>query len=95
MNCLVCNKKIECDDDGEPRICDDHWKCPNCGAVAHPSDSEDGLIYEPDEGFVNCYVCGKGWTVKEIERKIVKKTNLVPCPHCKGTGFVKGPKVGK
>lgn len=89
------------------QIADVFWVCPNCGAPApseHSSEmgfiiesSVDGsdedcdLLHEEDE--CKCYKCGKVFTGKEVAEYHMRKSSVVPCPHCKGTGVV--PKKGE
>lgn len=81
IKCLICGKDTEIEDD-EPRICDNCFKCPKCGAVP---DGNDFII---EEGYCNCAICGRGWTIKAYEKAMLKKHNLKPCPHCGGKGSV-------
>lgn len=92
--CIVCNEEIPENsyDKGDPKICEKCWKCPDCGVGVDYRDDEgrisNGLILE--EGYVNCYSCEGGWTVKEYEKAILKanKVKLTKCPHCKGQGWI-------
>lgn len=79
--CVVCDKILS---DGErgvegdysgtvdlPRICRGCWKCPKC--------ANDGQVDEfcIDEGYASCSRCGLGFTIKELERRLVKKANRI------------------
>lgn len=58
----------------------------------------DDPLYYADECFSctnrdrNGVDCGWGGEAKDLYRLAIKRENLVPCPHCKGTGLTKGPK---
>lgn len=93
MNCGAKHTK--------PQIPDDDWKCPKCGiSVDHPSGgfvveesaeaSDDDCPQLHDEDGVCCNNCGYGASGKTFARLYAKRASLVPCAHCKGSGFVKG-----
>lgn len=74
---------------------DDDWKCPKCGddsgnfAINYLDDLADedcNLLHDADE--IACGKCGYGATGKNVARALEKKTRQVPCPHCKGRGWV-------
>lgn len=83
---------------------DEEFRCPKCGAgpeegfiiddSPEDADSDCGLLHEDD-----CIVCNNcktehhrdtDYSGKSYAALMVKKNNLVPCPHCKGKGLVKG-----
>jgi len=95
MECLVCGKPVVADEEDEPRICEDCWRCPECGC-SHDSDDEEGMEWH--EGFiiesednVVCHKCDNSWTYRGIEAAILAKSNRTVCPHCKGTGVLELP----
>jgi Zn finger protein HypA/HybF involved in hydrogenase expression len=74
---------------------DEDWKCPKCGAnnehftIIDPTPEADGdcvLLHATDE--CECTECGYGGAGVSVARALMKKENLVPCPHCKGRGVV-------
>jgi DNA-directed RNA polymerase subunit RPC12/RpoP len=79
------------------------WKCPSCGAndngeyfyidtfAIEVSDPDCSLLHRDD--VVVCTKCNKEWTGDRLSKLMAKITNMVPCPNCKGTGFVKKPSV--
>lgn len=71
-------------------ICSDCWKCPNCDVGSDPPNlNSQGFIDEIEEtGFCNCYECDKSYTLNSLIKQLQKKVNVMPCPHCKGTGIV-------
>lgn len=91
--CIVCGMPSICEDEHEPRLCDEHFVCPKCKAT--PS-SDPGCVVETDcdddgvwtSSGVNCYNCGEGWDCKGFEKAVAKANSLVPCTCCKGTGYV-------
>lgn len=98
--CAVCGKEVtqKFNDNEEleeellytPYICEPCFKCPKCNTVCHSKEAEklrcDGPIIE--DGYVNCDVCGSGYSYKSFAKKVINKANLVKCPHCNGKGFV-------
>ena len=85
----------------KPQVPDEAWRCPSCGAPAHPEDKDprDGWIVEDScgsddcellhlEDFLECNRCGRTMSGKAYARWYVRTSNLVPCQHCKGKGFV-------
>lgn len=73
-------------------ISDEEWACPNCGAgpaefaIWDPVEEDCDKIH-PDD-YASCTACGKGWSMKTVISKWIKKNNMVVCPHCKGTGVI-------
>jgi Zn finger protein HypA/HybF involved in hydrogenase expression len=77
---------------------DEEWKCPKCGAGAddftidlflESVGSDDcELLHERDP--ILCTSCEHCMTGKRFITGLLKKKNLVTCPHCKGTGLVNG-----
>lgn len=99
--CLVCGKDTGADvtDTDEPRICEEHWRCPKCGVgvwVNSDTDNADspgkeGFVFDPgvdNDGYVQCFNCGSEWTSRTVEKAIIKKLGMVTCPCCKGAGSV-------
>lgn len=77
----------------------EEFHCPKCGAkmgdfcIDEPDRSADSnckLLHNSD--FLLCYTCKYSATGKDFSAAIVKKKNLIPCPHCKGKGFVNSGK---
>ena len=81
-----------------PQIPDSDWRCPKCGATANDDKafiieeindraSENcGLLHENDE--ISCWNCKYYTTGKKLAAAYAKQKALVPCPACKGTGYV-------
>lgn len=92
ITCKICGKVFldDVEDGTIIPICTPCWKCPNCGVGCDPKESNSlGFIDEiEDTGYCNCYECGKGYTLNSLIKKLQKKANVMPCPHCKGTGVV-------
>lgn len=78
-------------------IPDTHWRCPKCG-----TDADDGFVIDIlDEDVasnctklhvddtINCWPCGYTTTGAKYAAAYRKKAALAPCPHCRGTGYVK------
>ena len=73
------------------------WTCPKCGGkvgdefyIDEPAEGvEDGCELLHAEDVLVCTRCGGGWTGKRFAAMMEKQNNLMPCPHCKGTGLVK------
>lgn len=88
----------------KPQIPDKDWHCLQCGAGIDdkgPFEIEESderaaddcpLLHEQDS--VVCRSCGIFRTGKQIAAAYAKKKNLVPCPGCKGTGYVKKGEKG-
>jgi len=81
---------------------EEEFKCPKCGKKP-PEGLIIDEIYQEAEGagdcdklhpddFLSCYACGYGTNGQAFANACQKKANMVPCPHCKGRGFVKGGK---
>ena len=72
----------------------DDWKCPICGSADFCID--DGPCMECEEvhpgDVLYCGECRHTVTAKKYFADLRKKLKLVPCPCCKGTGFVKAEK---
>lgn len=82
---------------------DKEWRCPKCGASAdkgfcinEPAEgTDDNCSLLHDEDGIGCDNCmtehdrNTYYSGKQFAALLVKKNNLVPCPHCKGTGLVK------
>jgi rubredoxin len=75
---------------------DEQWICPKCGADsaffvvedgAEDSDDDCPLLHNEDE--IECGKCGYGGTGKSVAAQMTRKLDLVPCPCCKGAGYVK------
>ena len=85
MNCTVKHTKFQ--------PTDEQWKCPRCGRADEFSIEENAtedldceLLHDEDVAF--CSRCDASWTGQTVARLLAKQNNLVPCPHCKGKGFV-------
>lgn len=74
---------------------DEEWLCPKCGAnsdhfiIEDPAedadeDCEELHVYDN----VVCSSCGFGGSGRTVASRMSKKKNLVPCPCCKGSGFI-------
>lgn len=98
--CLICGKVIENHDTGDPRICEQCWKCPVCGVGFEFSiDSENDEIsgglwidHSCDSTVVECCNCDRTWTSEQFERVVIEKEKMTKCPHCKGRGLVRKKK---
>lgn len=78
---------------------DKEWKCPSCGVnddgeyfyidtfSDEVSDADCVLLHKDD--LVTCVNCKKEWSGEAVSKIMTKLANMVSCPHCKGTGFVK------
>jgi len=71
------------------------WKCPKCNAkcgVFHiyesveDSDGDCNLLHPAD--ILRCTKCNYETSGQAFSNMIKKKLNMIPCPHCKGTGYV-------
>jgi hypothetical protein len=83
-----------------PQIPDADWRCLKCGATADDSKpfiieendelAQDGcaLLHENDE--ISCWKCGVSTTGKKLAAAYAKQQALVPCPTCKGIGYIVG-----
>lgn len=83
--CIVCGKKVS-ENDG-PRVCDECWKCPECGVGVEGEDGDTGLVLDEDDCVV-CYACDASWDNKHFEGALLKKHDRTTCPTCKGSGTV-------
>ena len=80
---------------------DDEFKCPKCGAdagefyIETEADASipraDCDLVHPDDNLL-CTKCGYGVSGRVFVAALLRKKNLVPCPHCGGRGTVPGPK---
>jgi len=82
---------------------DEEFRCPKCGAgpeegfvIENPDETAHdacGLLHEKD--WIACNNCETEYhrdtfySGKQYAALMVKKNNLVPCPHCKGKGLVR------
>lgn len=78
---------------------DEEWKCPSCKInddgghfyidtfSDEVSDPDCSLLHKDD--LVVCINCNKEWSGEIVSRLLAKIVNMIPCSHCKGTGFVK------
>ena len=93
MNCSVKHTKYQPNDD--------EWRCPKCGVGSQDGEREEtGFVIDDgadesgeceklhDEDDLLCYKCGYACSGKSFANYVVKKNSLVPCPCCKGTGYV-------
>lgn len=76
------------------------WHCPKCGAN---NDNGEFYIYESvgegdhyenceklhTEDWIKCERCGWEDTGAQLTKLLIKEQKLVPCPCCKGKGYVK------
>ena len=81
-----------------PQIPDSDWHCLKCGATANDDKafiieeldaraSENcELLHENDE--ISCWNCKYYTTGKKLAAAYAKQQALVPCPTCKGIGYV-------
>ena len=53
------------------------------------ADLDCNLLHEKDG--VVCTNCNKAWIGETLSKIMAKIANMVPCPNCKGAGFVKKP----
>lgn len=82
-----------------PQIPEAAWCCPKCGATANNNapfvienadiNAQDDcqLLHETDE--IYCWECKTGTTGKKFAAAYAHQQDLVPCPTCQGTGYVK------
>lgn len=78
--CVVCGKPVISFDEGDPRVCEACWRCPECGVRSHYRNRlgflEYGLLIEIESGKkeVVCYKCSilGSWTPKQFERAVIK-----------------------
>lgn len=77
----------------------DEWKCPKCGAgvgtfyIDESPNHDCDLIHNEDTIMcmgLNGDRCDYLASGKSFVQNLVKKKNMVPCPHCKGKGMVQG-----
>ena len=102
IKCKICGKVCDdVEDPDEPHVCNDCFRCPNCGAsptgpakdkatkakIENRTWNADGY-FVIDEGEVGCSVCERGWTFRAFEKALMKKVNRQTCPTCKGCGTV-------
>lgn len=87
----------------KPKIPDDEFICPKCGlgpiggGLLILEDAEDADSDCPDlhnDAFVNCENCGYGATGKAYAKWYAKQRNLIACPTCSGTGFIRKEEHG-
>jgi len=79
------------------QIPDEDWKCPGCGSLAD-IDGDDGWTVEDCVNYdcellhnsdtIVCEQCGFGMTGKEYSEWYAKKSVIVTCPCCNGSGVV-------
>ena len=70
---------------------DEEWRCPNCGNIddfilEDPFSTDCELLHKDD--VISCNGCGCSYTGKQFCDILLKRKNLIPCPHCKGTGLI-------
>lgn len=72
------------------------WKCPKCGANAdhfYIECFDDNAEQDCDQLHKNdsvaCERCNLSWSGATIAKLIARAEGIVPCQHCKGTGFVR------
>jgi hypothetical protein len=72
--CRICGNDIDFATPDEPRICEDHWHCPNCGmGVEDTKTCKVACTLEHEEKTckVHCYTCDLVFEPKEFERRVV------------------------
>lgn len=84
--------------------CDDHFRCPHCGATNAKGNFSIDETYCPldppgttfsecaiihKEDCCYCEVCQWSGTVQQVFNATKKRLSLTPCSSCKGTGWVK------
>jgi len=83
---------------------DAEWRCPKCGADAKESvfiicdpfeGADDDCPLLHDEDNVVCDNCGYGGSGKKVAAAMQKKSTSIPCPHCKGRGWISSKEVPK
>ena len=79
---------------------DEEWRCPKCSATS----AEGWTIYDQDGTQIDgceklhnadllyCEQCSHSETGQVFASRIARQKQLIPCPHCKGTGLLKGGK---
>ena len=70
------------------------WECPSCreGKLYIDESLNDDCEKVHADDVLICDKCRHTVTAKRYFAQVRKTLNLVPCPCCKGTGFVKGGK---
>ena len=82
------------------------WRCPKCGGVETfiydpdctyiDMETDDWLLASAPIDCENKSAgCSYGTTVGRFFSSLSKALDLVPCPHCRGTGMIKADKKGK
>lgn len=77
---------------------DEEFVCPTCGhgplnnglvidETQDDANDDCPMLHEGDS--LRCYECGYETSGKAFSKKCQTKANMIPCPHCKGKGFVK------
>lgn len=75
------------------------WNCPKCGEgrpgefVIYDSDDladlDCELLHSGD--VLKCETCGFDCSGRYLSGLLAKKANMIKCPCCRGSGFVKKP----
>jgi len=74
LECVVCSKSVEINwYDGDPVLCDEHYKCPYCG-----NDRlrcvEPTYCISPENCLWLCSSCKRYWDgAKELEREVLNE----------------------
>ncbi len=70
--------------------------CPKCAAEAGDFCVDESENYEcPDihlSDLLICMKCKHETSGRTFVGRLLKRKNLIPCPHCKGSGVVTGKK---
>ena len=75
---------------------DEEWRCPRCGAgsdyfyielSAPDADPDCDKLHVDD--WIICDNCGGGWKGSTVAKKLKEKLNYIPCPYCKGRGYIR------
>lgn len=75
---------------------DEEFRCPKCNAVGgefmvdESGNFDCEKIHDTDQ--LRCMKCDHRVTGRSFTKKLMKKNQLVKCPHCKGIGLVDGTK---
>jgi hypothetical protein len=83
---MVCTRKHIKDP-----IPEDTWICPKCGdecCLDDPDDDDCSNIHSDDWIICQNIRCGHSEKVTSYFRRYLKEHSQVPCPHCKGTGYI-------
>ncbi len=88
--CPKCGAEANGHGKGGAEKCREHGSGGCSGFICeceNESDEKHGAMLKTPCPEAHCYHCGWGGTFPT--KAHLKKQNLIPCPHCKGSGTVK------